>query len=68
MEKINICKNCRYWQKDERYIMLMKAAGFSDVDEKETRGYCKRYPPSRKEGSQVWPVVGEEDFCGEFKR
>jgi len=39
----------------------------------ETRGYCKRYPPTKNElvGTRMWPqwlFVDAGEWCGEYKK
>ena len=48
------CKNCKYFTRDEK-----------------EKGECHRYPPKVllvkiDDIMQVWPIVNEDTFCGEF--
>jgi hypothetical protein len=56
MEQEMICKNCTHYA--EKAIP------------NRNKGQCRRYPPVSTQKSEYsnwgWPIVNEDDFCGEF--
>ena len=59
------CRECRFWH-------------FDDLEPKQalTYGECRRFPPVRVQSYEAlspleessWPLVEEEEWCGEFSR
>ena len=66
MENNNICKNCKFFTFDfvEQYVTTR---------EEDKRFQCRRFAPRMLSGSgegwsnQLFPVVREDDWCGEFE-
>lgn len=45
------CKSCKFWNRSSSY-----------------QGECHRFPPTPTAGrGALWPVMLEEDWCGEYK-
>ncbi len=64
------CATCVYWLADR----VPPGTAASPV----TRRYCRRYPPvvhitpparkgEHKIANHYWPVVAEDDWCGEYQ-
>ena len=53
------CKDCKYWNETGGHTKL----------EKYSLGFCRRFPPTPQPEKEMdgFAVVGEEDWCGEFK-
>ncbi len=51
-----MCKSCAFWESD------------TEID----GGFCRRQPPAvfmvDDEPASTFPVTGERDWCGEFRR
>lgn len=51
------CETCRYWER----------AKLGDI--RERYGFCHRYPPEYKNGTDsVFPPTKEKDWCGEWEK
>jgi hypothetical protein len=54
------CSDCRWWH--------FQAAEADDRDAGKSIGYCRRFPPSRREnGVGAWPITLGYDWCGEYQ-
>jgi hypothetical protein len=54
-----VCSGCRWWQ-------FYPAEG-SDPNSQHAVGYCRRFPPTRREnGAGAWPITFGNDWCGEY--
>lgn len=54
----NLCSDCRFFQ---LYNPNIPGQPVGEHD-----GTCRRQPPTYGVPHSVWPVVGIEDWCGEF--
>ncbi|MFW5983187.1 MAG: hypothetical protein ACOCQ4_01705 [bacterium] len=55
------CVNCKYW-KDTADIVV----GGRRINTK--LGECHRYPPTEENRENKFPIVMQDDWCGEFKK
>jgi hypothetical protein len=54
------CAECRWWQ--------FQAADTDDRQSETSIGYCRRFPPARREnGVGAWPITLGSDWCGEYQ-
>lgn len=59
--------------KKEDWMPACQSCSFFEIELKEDLGYCRRYPPTLintgdDNYESTFPVVGREDWCGEFHR
>ncbi len=54
-----VCSGCRWWH--------YHPTEGADADSEQAVGYCRRFPPSRREnGVGAWPITFGNDWCGEY--
>jgi len=54
------CADCRWWH-------FQSTPEGSEPDSDKGVGYCRRFPPERREnGVGAWPVTFAYDWCGEY--
>jgi len=54
------CSDCRWWH--------FQAAEADGRGAEKSIGYCRRFPPSRREnGVGAWPITFGYDWCGEYQ-
>ena len=66
------CKNCLWFDRQHKSIRK-EGSGFRNisVEGDYIYGYCRKHKPISLKGKGffygTWPVVDEEDLCGEFR-
>lgn len=55
------CATCRWW-------LFQKTDDVEDRRADDAIGYCRRFPPERREnGVGAWPITFSGDWCGEHR-